>query len=71
MNQNEKFTKLTKDESGKLRGGFSIHPIDVKTKLENININCDPSGYQDINVNCSIKCQCSPDPGQPDPDPDS
>jgi hypothetical protein len=66
MNKNEKFTKLTKDEAGNLRGGFSIQPISVDTNFGASNGNCLGGGWFDTNTNCSGNCTgCSSSPGNP------
>lgn len=50
------FQHLSRDEMGKLQGGFTISPIMVVTFLENKNGNCDNGGTKDTNQNC--KCNC-------------
>ena len=56
MNKEIKISKVSKDESGKLRGGFSIQPITVDADLWASNGNCLGGGWGDTNTNCSGAC---------------
>ncbi|MDE5653075.1 MAG: hypothetical protein K2I48_06360 [Muribaculaceae bacterium] len=49
-----KIQKLTRDESGKLHGGFSFQSSEEigRTYLNNTNINCGNGGQGDTNTNC-------------------
>lgn len=68
--EKKNFQQLSKDEMGKLHGGFAISPIRVDTSLFGNNGNCDGGGIGDNNSNCRCeKCDRRPDP-DPDPDPD-
>lgn len=60
MSKNVKISKLSKDEAGKLRGGFSIQPAKVETNLWASNGNCLGGGWGDTNTNCTGACSgCS------------
>jgi hypothetical protein len=66
MNKDVKITKLSKDEAGKLRGGFSIQTAKVDSDIWSSNGNCLGGGWGDTNTNCSGTCKnCSTlqDPG--------
>lgn len=47
---------LTKDEMGKLYGGFSAVHFEVKTRLGATNSNCAGGGWFDSNINCTGMC---------------
>ena len=60
MSKNVKISKLSKDEAGKLRGGFSIQPVKVETNAWASNGNCLGGGWGDTNTNCTGTCSgCS------------
>ena len=61
MSEKEKFTKLTKDEAGKLHGGYSIRPFVVEANNRSSNVNCTYNGPDDKNYNC--KCSCGSNHG--------
>lgn len=68
MNKEIKISKVSKDESGKLRGGFSIQPVSVDADLGATNINCTGGGWFDTNTNCTGNCKgclviVDPNPG--------
>lgn len=68
MSKDVKISKLSKDEAGKLRGGFSIQPAKLETNLFASNGNCLGGGWGDKNTNCTGTCSnCSvtkePSPG--------
>lgn len=54
--EKKRFQQLSKDEMGKLHGGFTISPISLKLYNSNKNENCDNNGTEDSNKNC--KCRC-------------
>lgn len=59
------FSKLSKNEEGKLQGGFSIQPAEVDADFWASNGNCLGGGWGDTNTNCTGTCKgCSvnPDP---------
>lgn len=63
MQKNVNFTKLSKDETGKLHGGFSIIPASVDMYFGASNGNCLGGGWGDTNTNCSGTCSgCSVNP---------
>ncbi len=61
MSKNVKISKLSKDEAGELRGGFSsIQPANVEADLFASNGNCLGGGWGDTNTNCTGACSgCS------------
>lgn len=66
MNPNIKIAKLSKDEAGKLRGGFAIQSAKIESHLGATNGNCNGGGWFDTNTNCTSACtECSVMPQQP------
>lgn len=60
MSKKVKISKLSKDEAGKLRGGFAIQPFKIETHLWASNGNCQGGGWGDTNTNCTGTCSgCS------------
>ncbi len=60
MNDKAKAVKLSKDEAGKLKGGFSVQSIEVQNSLFASNGNCLGGGWGDTNTNCTGTCSgCS------------
>lgn len=63
MNDNSKPTTLSSDEMGKLKGGFSVHPIELQNGFFASNGNCLGGGLADTNTNCTGTCSgCSVNP---------
>lgn len=61
--EKKNFQQLSKDEMGKLHGGFAISPIRISTSLYSTNGNCEGGGIGDTNGNCKCeKCDSNPDP---------
>ncbi len=57
MNESGKITKLSMDDAGKLKGGFSIEAIpDISNNLFASNKNCLAGGWCDTNINCTGTC---------------
>ena len=56
MSKNVKITELSRDEAGKLRGGFSIQSVKVELNLWASNGNCLSGGWGDTNTNCTGTC---------------
>lgn len=55
-----RLTKLTKDETGKLRGGFTIQNAVEQVPIFASNGNCQGGGWGDTNTNCTGTCsKCS------------
>lgn len=55
--------KLTKDEQGKLQGGFSLQGksdslLDSRTNFFADNHNCKSGGFFDTNTNCNRCAEC-------------
>ena len=66
MNKEMNISKLSKDEAGKLRGGFSIEFAKVDTHIFASNGNCLGGGWGDTNTNCTGACSaCSVTPQVP------
>ncbi len=63
MNDNAKITKLSMDEAGVLKGGFSVETIDnASNNFFATNKNCTGGGWCDVNTNCTGTCaECSVD----------
>lgn len=60
MNKDLQISRLEKDESGKLRGGFSIQSVNVSNQIFATNGNCMGGGWGDTNTNCTGTCNsCS------------
>lgn len=60
MNRDIKIPKLSRNEAGKLRGGFSIQPAKIETNIWATNGNCMGGGWGDTNTNCTGTCSsCS------------
>jgi hypothetical protein len=60
MSEDAKLTELSKDEAGKLHGGFSIQTAKVNPDLWTSNGNCLGGGWGDTNTNCTGTCKsCS------------
>lgn len=60
MDKKLKKSEVSKDETGKLHGGFSIRPIKIDTQFFANNINCVGGGFWDSNTNCTGSCeQCN------------
>lgn len=60
MGKKVKIAKLSKDETGKLKGGFSVQSIEVQNGLFASNGNCLGGGWGDTNTNCTGTCSgCS------------
>lgn len=69
MDKETKIPKLSKDEAGKLRGGFSIESAKVDTHIWASNVNCLGGGWGDTNTNCTGVCSnCSGTPPRFPPD---
>lgn len=51
-----KIKKLSKDESGKLIGGFEEKSTGIDTNLGASNGNCTGGGWFDTNTNCTGTC---------------
>ena len=60
MDNEIKITKLSKDEAGKLHGGFSIQSTVIKTDFFANNGNCTAGGWFDTNTNCTGECRGCP-----------
>lgn len=57
---NKKFQQLTKDNAGKLHGGYTVQSGDVETGFFASNTNCSGGGWFDTNTNCTGNCKgCS------------
>lgn len=60
MNKDPQVSKLSKEETGRLTGGFTIHDVEVSNHLFVTNGNCTGGGWGDTNTNCSGTCaNCS------------
>lgn len=68
------FEPLSKDEAGKLQGGFSLQSVASPLQIGeyNKNANCTNSGFGDTNINCGcLGCSSTggdgPQPVNPPP----